>query len=980
MALAPANDRRRVKVYELKNNDWYDRGTGFCAGQICSANNAPPEHLDARIIVTSEDDSDRTLLETRISKDDVYQKQQETLIVWTDPNGVDMALSFQEAEGCAGIWEFVSDVQSRLMPEDGISDDLLDTVHSVVLPEPQLGRLEEVEEAIRVAASTPAGRDALSKFIMSPEQLYVLKLAPLVEMAEDLESTQDLHRLCAIVKLLILLNDTSIIEFCVTDQAINGVVGALECLPTLNNPLRRRMSTNKLLDDPDFPLHRAHHRKYLSNTSKFKEVVKIDQLDVKKKIHYTYRLLYLKDVVLARILDDPTFSVLNSLIFFHQVEIVNHLQSSPTFLRELFGIFSDEEKDVSRKREAVLFIQNCCAIAKNIQAASRTQLYQNFINHGLFPVITFGLRHNDAAVRVAGTDILVSLIDHDAHMVRNHIFKAINEKGVPLTDTLIELLLVEVDLGVKTQMADAIKILLDPSSSNAGMEMMNRQANAELMAKQRGLGPGQHQIPPPTEAFISSFYEDGAKRLFQPLKDLEHRQSMIGLTVQETTLYAHLVEILSFFVRQHSYRSKLFILSENLHSRIAQLLTCPQKFVKLIALKWFKTCISLQDEFHNRQLVQNRLFEPILNIVFETMPKDTLLNSACLDLFEHIKRENIGGLVSHLTELYRERLMSISYVNTFQAIVLKYDQNQQAVLNGEGDTSFTTEPNTPDALSRVRLINGRQVYSGLKEPDADEDAYFNADDDGDGDMDEDDDIGLPTAATAKIESPNGQISPVRPLVNYPDDEDDTTDILASSPDPLKDKKSSSSSSGTLEIQTSDSREEEERGRNRTPVPVSDSPGTRNSPPESLSVKRRRDDDDDDELGKLMGSSTKRRNSSASTGSNIAATRSTLHLEHAHANVDARVIGETHDEENHDDHFSEPYSPSPPVERDHGHMLRRKGSLKVRNEGPTNPGRYAIKPIHHLHPHSNNSNAKNSQEAAATAATMPTENGSTDSGG
>jgi protein phosphatase-4 regulatory subunit 3 len=36
MALAapPVNERKRVKVYELKNNDWYDRGTGFCAGQV----------------------------------------------------------------------------------------------------------------------------------------------------------------------------------------------------------------------------------------------------------------------------------------------------------------------------------------------------------------------------------------------------------------------------------------------------------------------------------------------------------------------------------------------------------------------------------------------------------------------------------------------------------------------------------------------------------------------------------------------------------------------------------------------------------------------------------------------------------------------------------------------------------------------------------------------------------------------------------
>jgi protein phosphatase-4 regulatory subunit 3 len=229
MALAPAsNDKKRVKVYELKNNDWYDRGTGFCTGSVLSSDNAAPEHLNAHIVVTSEDEPVRTLLDTRIAKDDGYQKQQETLIVWTEHNGVDMALSFQEAEGCAGIWDFVSDIQSRLVPEDGLSDDL-GSMQPVALPEPVLGRLEEVVDAIRQTSSTTAGRDALCKFVISPDQMYILKLAALVSQAEQQEQTQELHRLCTIMKHLILLNDTSIIEFVVTDQAIMGVVGALEC-------------------------------------------------------------------------------------------------------------------------------------------------------------------------------------------------------------------------------------------------------------------------------------------------------------------------------------------------------------------------------------------------------------------------------------------------------------------------------------------------------------------------------------------------------------------------------------------------------------------------------------------------------------------------------------------------------------------------------------------------------------------------------
>lgn len=229
---------------------------------------------------------------------------------------------------------------------------------------------------------------------------------------------------------------------------------------------------------------------------------------------------YLKDVVLARILDDPTFSVLNSLIFFHQVDIVQHLQANGAFLKELFGIFGVQEQSLQRKKDAVLFIQQCCAIAKSLQGNARAQLYQNFINHGLLDVIQYALKHQDASVRVAGTDILVALIDHDALLVRSYIFKAIQEKAKPLTDTLIELLLIEVDLGVKAQMADAIKILLDPNANSASLEALGR-TSSDFLAKIRGSLPSL----PQAESFISSFYDESARKLFQPLKDLEGRES-----------------------------------------------------------------------------------------------------------------------------------------------------------------------------------------------------------------------------------------------------------------------------------------------------------------------------------------------------------------------------------------------------------------------------------------------------------------------
>ena len=279
------------------------------------------------------------------------------------------------------------------------------------------------------------------------------------------------------------------------------------------------------IDDPDFPNHKANHRRYLEDRSRYKEVVPITDPVIRKKIHSTWRLLYLKDVVLARILDDPTFSVLNSLIFFNQVDIVSYIQSNTALLRDLFGIINSLEPPPKQKKEAVEFIQQCCAIAKSLQPPARATLYSNFIQHGLLRVITYALSNTDASTRVAGTDILVAMIDHDPNLVRAYIFKAIAEKQTPLTDTLIELLLVEVDLGVKAQAADAVKVLLEPSPPP--QPPPEARQNGEYLSKLRGTAQSSNQ----NEAFLHKYYEMSANKLFQPLKDLERKDSCMYLTL-----------------------------------------------------------------------------------------------------------------------------------------------------------------------------------------------------------------------------------------------------------------------------------------------------------------------------------------------------------------------------------------------------------------------------------------------------------------
>ncbi|KAJ4368933.1 Platinum sensitivity protein [Neocucurbitaria cava] len=86
----------RTKVYKITNDDWFYLGTGRC---VTSRN-------EVKIHVLSEDHPDKDLLDITLT-DQSFMRQQETLIVWTQPDGHDMALSFQEPEGCDYIWCFI---------------------------------------------------------------------------------------------------------------------------------------------------------------------------------------------------------------------------------------------------------------------------------------------------------------------------------------------------------------------------------------------------------------------------------------------------------------------------------------------------------------------------------------------------------------------------------------------------------------------------------------------------------------------------------------------------------------------------------------------------------------------------------------------------------------------------------------------------------------------------------------------------------
>ncbi|KAG5462843.1 MAG: hypothetical protein BJ554DRAFT_3283 [Olpidium bornovanus] len=208
-------------------------------------------------------------------------------------------------------------------------------------------------------------------------------------------------------------------------------------------------------------------------------------------------------------------------------------------------------------------------------------------------------------------------------------------------------------------------------------------------------------------------------------------------------------------MRNHSFRAKQFVLSNNVSQKVALLLRARDKSVRLSAIRYFRTIVAAKDEFYNRHLIKHDLFAPIVKTFLETEHKNNLVNSACIELFEFIRRvgspslqENIKSLVEHIWRGFGHHFEGITYVDTFQAFQKRYEQNVDAKLG----TASIRDADADD---------GDQKYARWPSSmlDDEEERYFDGSDDED------------SAQTVN----EGSTRPGGALVDYPDDDDDDGD-------------------------------------------------------------------------------------------------------------------------------------------------------------------------------------------------------------
>ena len=315
--VAMVDKQSLVKVFFLNDDQqWEILGKGHISTTYV-------ERLQGLCVLVRSEPNGLQILESKIKPDTPYQRRQGTLIVWSEAANHGMAISFPDEESCHEIWKDICQVQGKdpstdithdaiIESEDETLDDVEETDEVFELPNCELGNLDQIAHLIASALTSSRHKEKLVLLLGNED--FIKKLLQLFHTCEDLEDTESLHDLHDIVKGMLLLNKASLLEILFSDKYIMDVVGCLEYDPALAQPKR--------------------HREFLTQKVKFKEVIPIIDHELLQKIHQTYRLQYIHDILcpIPSIFEDSFLSTLTNFILLNKGAIVSMLQGDDKFL------------------------------------------------------------------------------------------------------------------------------------------------------------------------------------------------------------------------------------------------------------------------------------------------------------------------------------------------------------------------------------------------------------------------------------------------------------------------------------------------------------------------------------------------------------------------------------------------------------------------------------------------------------------------
>lgn len=622
--LKKMDPNRRVKVYTMLEGVWDDQGTGYVEFSMLEPMDFPG------IVVKSEDDSTKSiLLQTKVSKDDIYVRQQDTLVVWnepseTDPDGVDLAISFQEPEGCQEFWEELHEIQTNLA--QNISEF---GGEEIELPVPSINNLDAIVSLFDLLS--PSQGRILAQSMISKGSFLSSLFTLFKTIENNTQQKTDFKKAFYVTRRLFSLNSRELIEN-ICDNYFFDVIYILD-----------QESENK-----------TKHTDFAKEQVKFVEDMNFNDKVFEKKIYQTFRITYLRDVAFSKILDEQILSTMGTMVYTNCVQLVTHFFTSK-LTESLFTKMQSPELSVEALSNCMKLLLELCNYSSQLEPRNRILFYKTLVTNGMFSVVNLSLACPDYEVRKSSTLILLNTIDFDVSILRSYILTEDKKQGSVFFKTIVMTFITEPHYVTKTLMYEVVRGFLDTLHIGPDDLTLNSMSDVNPKAEVE------------KQDVINIFYQEFAYAFFEPL----FKEPPAEHTPIDTFLKSSLCDLLATFVDHFSPQTRLFILKHNILPKVFTLLGATEKNLLLGPIRVLRRCVSDPANKYINYIVENDLFAPVIKVFLDNGDKYNALNSAILDIFAYIgnAKSNCRPLVKYFVDNFYEKVKHVTYVQTFKNLL-----------------------------------------------------------------------------------------------------------------------------------------------------------------------------------------------------------------------------------------------------------------------------------------------------------------------
>ncbi|KAH8742030.1 hypothetical protein FG386_003532 [Cryptosporidium ryanae] len=762
---------RRVKLYEVNpdNGNWIDCGTGYLS--ILKENN------DFHIVVDSDscsifdetselklfdNDSKNKLLEdnirtkivdTPIKMNREYCHQKESIITWQDGNNSDLyrALSFQHSESCNSVWGLIFAIVPYLCVDLLEYDDSETQSNLLVLERPTKSNIDTIVNRLEVESNLMNSENVVIDILQHGFLDDLFNLMEELEVKGDINS---LHKIFQVIRRIVVFYShfNEIFETILSDEYYLRFFKACEYDETLENYKAK-----------------LPHRKFLENV-KFHSVVPLPEVH---KIHLNYRLMYLRDVVMPRYLDEQTLQRICALINGNFSSIINMIVTTGDIWRYL-------KDNIQKDFLAAKFIHAVLTVLKQnpMSIYERHQIFMNLKANHILCEFSGYLKENCIGARQ-----MLELIDNNLNKENisdysNFDITNINYTCIKPIDLAVEVFSMVCDINpgllrhaIQESTSENINIEKNQLNLTSGNETQKKQQRSKRMESigdvrsipslwldlcdifvsssestqiqissifKRILDPKTMDFPERDDS-LSLFYDMGVlDRLIDYLLSHFEDNNIMNPIYSARVLFC---DILSTCVQEHNYRIKYKILQNQLPYRLLQIATYPfHKIFFISVVKFLKTCLGTRDDFYYRLFAKHDIFKEIFLVLFKLkVPRSRgegcILESVILEMLEFICRNKIQVLLKYIMEKYSNSIHLLnnyslmgSRCKVFARIIdsfINMPQSHQKVLSCENDqlvenitndteneVSYFTH-NTNNGAKKDELFIGENYFPGL---------------------------------------------------------------------------------------------------------------------------------------------------------------------------------------------------------------------------------------------------------------------------